>query len=320
MPVTVYKSTDASAPVLNGVAGSLITVLDAVLVNGYGAKAAAGWTKPFSGANQAAYRTITSGTGIGIYLQVTDTAPNTPREARLRGFETMSSVTVGLGAYPTTVQFPNGLLLRKSVSADATARPWIIIADGRTVYIFVLSGDYGVGYAALAFGEFFSLKSGDAYRAFIIGKTVEQIAGTPTSLASNENLMLLSALTTTTVGHYVARSFSEAFQSAVLIGKHGNAAHSASNLEGVAVYPNPVDGGLYLANVWLHETVSSVSVLRGRLRGFWHYCHPPGTGPHDGDTWSGTGPLAGKTFIAITPAPDGSSTYVMETSDTWETN
>jgi hypothetical protein len=34
MAVTVYKSMDASAPTLTGLAGSLTTVLDAVLVNG----------------------------------------------------------------------------------------------------------------------------------------------------------------------------------------------------------------------------------------------------------------------------------------------
>ena len=41
MTVRVYKSTDGSAPVLTGQAGSLTTLLDAVLVNGYGAATAA---------------------------------------------------------------------------------------------------------------------------------------------------------------------------------------------------------------------------------------------------------------------------------------
>jgi predicted chitinase len=41
---TEYMSTDAGAPVLDGNAGSMNTVLRAILVNGYGAKPAAGWT------------------------------------------------------------------------------------------------------------------------------------------------------------------------------------------------------------------------------------------------------------------------------------
>ena len=56
MGVTVYRFDDAGAPTLSAAAGALISVLDACLVNGYGAKPAAGWTKAFSGTNQAAYR------------------------------------------------------------------------------------------------------------------------------------------------------------------------------------------------------------------------------------------------------------------------
>ena len=74
MTVTVYLSTDASAPTLDGNVGSLITVLDAVLVNGYGAKAAAGWTKAFSGTNKAAYRNSPS-TGTGLFWRIQDDGP-----------------------------------------------------------------------------------------------------------------------------------------------------------------------------------------------------------------------------------------------------
>ena len=38
---TIYRSTDASAPVLTGEVGKLVDLLDACLVNGYGAKSAA---------------------------------------------------------------------------------------------------------------------------------------------------------------------------------------------------------------------------------------------------------------------------------------
>ncbi len=40
--VNLYQSTDASAPILTGSAGSLVTLLDACLVNGYGTKAGRG--------------------------------------------------------------------------------------------------------------------------------------------------------------------------------------------------------------------------------------------------------------------------------------
>jgi hypothetical protein len=324
MPVTVYKSTDAGAPVLNGVAGSLVTVLDAVLVNGYGALPAAGWTKPYAGANKAAYQ-VNAVSASDMFLRVQDDAPNptlaNAREARLRGHETMSTIDVGLGLFPTAAQFANGLFMRKSATNDATARPWIIVADPRTMYMFVKSGDYGAGYASFAFGEFYSLKpTADAYNCILIGRTIEQIAATPVPLANGENLNLLAAITTAVVGHYVPRTFSEFPQSAVQVGKHGNAAHSAASLTGLAAYPNPVDGGIYLSQVWVHEQITGVAIIRGRLRGFWHFLHPAGSNVNDGDTFAGSGPTAGKNFLIVKPAADGTSIFVIETSNTWETN
>ena len=69
---TIYRSADANAPVLNGLAGSLITVLDAILVNGYGTQPSASWTKSFSsGSYYAAYK---QGSGSnGCYMWVQDT-------------------------------------------------------------------------------------------------------------------------------------------------------------------------------------------------------------------------------------------------------
>lgn len=324
-PPTVYKSTDAAAPVLNGVAGSLVAVLDAVLVNGYGAKAAAGWTKAFAGANKAAYRSLATGTGIGVYLRVQDDAPNptlaNAREARIRGHEVMTTVDVGTGLFPTATQFANGLFMRKSATNDATARPWVIVADDRTFYLFVKSGDYGNQYAAMCFGEYYSLKSTpDAYRAILICRTIEQIALTPVALGSQEVLHVLAALSAASVGHYVPRTFSEFPQSAVLVGKHGNAAHSASQLTGLIPYPSPVDGGLYLAQVTVHEQIAPLGVARGRLRGFWHFLHPSASEVGDGDTFAGAGPYAGKNFLFVIPAADGQSVFCIETSATWETN
>jgi hypothetical protein len=39
---TIYTSNDLGAPQLNGLTGSLLTVLDAVLINGYGTKTSGG--------------------------------------------------------------------------------------------------------------------------------------------------------------------------------------------------------------------------------------------------------------------------------------
>src|SRR5512139_3780300 len=70
MSVTVYKSTDSSAPQITRTAGSFITFCDAVLVTGYGTKSSANWTKITSSGTYAAYRAPTS---LGsIYMIVSD--------------------------------------------------------------------------------------------------------------------------------------------------------------------------------------------------------------------------------------------------------
>ena len=70
MTVTIYKSTDSSAPVLRGQGNSLVTVLDAILVNGYGSKASQGWADSFA-------HLVCSGTATGgSSTTLVDTATN----------------------------------------------------------------------------------------------------------------------------------------------------------------------------------------------------------------------------------------------------
>lgn len=319
MPVTVYKSTDGSAPVLTGQVNSLVALLDAVLVTGYGAKAAAGWTKPYTGTNKAAFRN--HATGSNLYLRVDDAAPNATaaaREAQLRGYEAMTTVDAGTGPYPTTTQMAvSGVPVRKSYTADATARAWIIIADNKTLYLFIKCGDFS-GWTGFMFGDFFSLGgSGDLYRSIIIGRST-----VASELDDVDNLQRLTYTAILTAGHWVPRTWAGLIQSAATVGKQGDAGKSASapSLYGNVVYPNKVDGSIMLAPVWIHEDNGSTLVMRGRMRGFWHFLHPAAAGVNDGDTFSGSGALAGKTFLVMRPAADGFGVFVIETSDTWETN
>jgi hypothetical protein len=324
MTVRVFRSSDAGAPVLNGLVGSLCAVLDAVLVDGYGAKTAAGWATVFTGANKRIYRP-----SVGLlrgYLRVQDDAPraapfNNGCEARVRCSEAATTVDSQTGVYPWTT-LSLGLFLRKSATADATARPWIAIADERTLYFFTQSGDYGVTWAGSMFGEVYSIKpAADAFNGMIICRQIEQVLATPTPLPADEPLQHLVALTAANsiAGHFMPRSWNEAAQSAVPVGKHGSGAHSLTALSGYFPFQHPY-GDVFLSPVWVHENMGVVAAApRGRLRGFWQPLHPPGALCH-GDTWTGTGALVGKSFEAIGPVPYGLGWYVMETSDTWETN
>src|SRR5882724_7747742 len=162
MAVTIYKSTDASAPVLTGQTGSLVALLDAVLVNGYGAKAAAGWTKAFAVANKGSYRMTTVG-ATGFYLDVDDSGSSATlgaRSARMRGYETMTAVATGTNPFPV-IATTAGIQVYKSPTADATARAWILLADDKTFTLLTDPGSTSElsGWSVFHFGDIFSLKT-----------------------------------------------------------------------------------------------------------------------------------------------------------------
>lgn len=334
MTARLYQSTDTSAPVLTGAVGSLVALLDAVLVNGYGSKTAAGWTKPYTATNKAAFRN-SSATGTGFYLDVDDSAPATAKEARVKGYETMSAVATGTGPFPTVAQMSTGLFIRKSNTADSTARPWFITADETVFYLFVESGDYiaPTRTTAFGFGDFYSYKASDAYRCMIIGRNGEN-----TGINQNEMFPMLGLsfsaqlAATTTAGHYIARGYTGT-GGAVAFGTHGDLAASgssnpvsypsmmgASNNGGNPAtygmnYPNPADNGLYFAPVFIHHNGG----MRGYLKGLWSPSQDMPLG--HGDSFAGTGALSAKSFLCMQMFSYGAGNMpaecFLETSNTW---
>jgi hypothetical protein len=118
----------------------------------------------------------------------------------------------------------------------------------------------------------------------------------------------------------MARSFTQV-GSYIDVGKHSDAARGKSDIlgNGNLPFPNPVDGSITLAPLWLHEPVSSYRPLRGYMPGIWNICH--NVPFQHGDTFTGTGGLAGKTFQVFNSGY-GSGTvawgqYAIEISDTW---
>lgn len=320
----VYKSTDASAPVLTGTAGDLITLLDAVLVNGYGTKAAAGWSKPFSATNKAVYR---PGSGVQHYFHVDDNSPNVTaagKEAQFRGSETASAFQTGTGFFPTTAQLAlgSGLMIRKSASADATARAWVIVADDRTCYIFVLTGDTASVHMAAMFGEFYSLSTDtDSYRSIVIGRNTANSATISTTV---EMLPVLSpGITTTMNAHFVARDI-RGVGSSTAARKWGDTARAGAtalyNMGSTGLtLPEPVTNTIHVAPIHITELTSDV---RGRLRGLFHVCHSAclasPLGIADGSTVVGTDVYTGRTFYVVSSL--NNYTYFLDMTGSWETN
>lgn len=341
MGVNLYRSTDGSAPSLTGQTGSLVALLDAILVNGYGTQPAAGWTIAYTGTSKRDYK---QGSGSnGFYLDVDDSGPGggSFREARLRGYEAMTALATGTNAFPTTGQSSFGVICRKSTTADSTARAWYCIADATCFYLFVDTGDYtGPSYSmAVAFGDIFSYKSGDTYNTVCIGRNGEN-----TNSMTNEALNIVTwptanILQATLTGHYIDRHWtgvggSQAFAkvthvlaaggTGVVNGAASNPTNNGFGIAGMGdqwgliPYPNGPDSALELAPVW----VTHQGTVRGYLKGLWAPCHKQPCG--HGDTFSGTGNMAGKSFIALNMAYSLGGTWnqyggqvIVETSNTW---
>lgn len=317
MTVRVYRSTDSSAPVLTGQAGALVTLLDAVLVNGYGSKSAAGWTKPYSGTNKAAYRN-NSTTGTGAYLRVDDNITSYFHRAYVTGYSAMTTIDAGTDAVPSGTQTYGGW--GKSNTQDATARPWVIVADEFRFYIFVRTGENGSDWATGFFGDIVSYKAADAYRAMIMCRYTTNgvssmnynydylpyFGGSQSGMGGGQNGVSLLRDHTGSANPRTAGLHTDAFKAQAPTSV-SNAFWSGSL--GMP-YPAPVNNGIMIAPVWVHH---AGNVVRGHMPGLWAPLHS--RGPADGDTFTGTGALAGKTFEVFNVYMNGQ--LVIETSDTW---
>lgn len=128
----VYSSTDTDAPVLLLANGSLIALLDAVLVNGYGTKISAGWSKAFSGTYKAAYTPAASAMNNILY-RFDDSLPTNGggyMRSTIQTYETMSSIDEGSGGSPLCY-------IPKAYYTEGSARPWIIIADSYGFHLWI---------------------------------------------------------------------------------------------------------------------------------------------------------------------------------------
>lgn len=313
---TIYKSTDASAPVLTGENGKLVDLLTAVLVNGYGAKAAAGWTREFTATSKAVYR---PGAGSRFYYRVGDVAAGTggAKEALVRGFETMSDIDTGTGPFPTSAQCAltqNSLVVRKSTAASATARPWTIYADNRTAYIFVQTGDIASTYLGCMIGDIYSYAATEAYQGMVIARNTENSSSSAYEAFGGVSTVLGTAF----LGHFIARSYTQAGGSTA-VGKMGDYGKQggSTGFRGDVPFTNGPDGGIYICPLQVHETGGNI---RGRLRGVYCWLHAV-AGIADGDTFAGSGDFATKTYEAVSLVTGADSgVAIMETSNTVDTN
>lgn len=256
-----------------------------------------GWAKEFTGTNKAAYRSADV-TGTRMRLRVDDTAA---QSCRVVGYESMTDVDTGTNAFPTDVQQAGGLYWRKSSSADATARPWIIVGDSRSFYLYCANSstytDHGYGHS---FGDYNSLKAGDPYACVLTGHTgVSDYYGSAISDFGK-------ATRYEVVGAYLPRSYTGIGTAQLFYAHSGfNSTHSTqSGCENYCTnditYPNGPDNGLITSK---HCIFSNAS-LRGFYPGLYHTPQPCQSAFDSAAIINGSGAHTGRKLMALRTGAD----------------
>lgn len=263
--------------------------------------APAGWEKVYAGTNIAVYRSLDP-TSSKMLLRVDDTAA---QSARVVGYESMSDISTGTGAFPTPAQLSGGGYWAKSTNANATAVPWILHADARffavTIQFGVSSNAVFQGGATRGFGDYLPNRpGGDAYMCglnYSISTTVA--AQTDNSLFSNTGYQIAMPRAVTALGS------STLHISQPYIGiKDGGASGLDSTF---GSFPSQVDGSLQLSKRYV-TSVALAGTPRGDIPGLYNV---PQTGLFDSfklaDKVPGTGVLAGRVLQAVPTIASGAN-------------
>jgi hypothetical protein len=316
MPTRVYKSTDAGAPTLNGQVGSLIAVLRACLVNGFGSNPPLGWSMPYTDGNnpplRAHFRQAPK-TGWGQYdLEVKDdgstSSGSDTRFAEAWGWADATGLAAGSLAFPARAGA--GMNTRKSVTANSTARRWLLVGTDRS-FIFVAYHGFGGDRAAAEawfFGDLIPVGLTDVWAVALYGSSSGPALPGMADLGSA--LVLSSPYTFQGAPGPVAPS---------RVWPAGMHTGDTTVGNGDIVYPNGPDGRGYIDRVLLIES----GHLRAVLPGFWVPLHnwKSNTSIYDWRTFDGAGDLAGRSFIVAKWGNGGTGhgtvAFCIETSDTW---
>jgi hypothetical protein len=281
LTASIYSSTDAGAPALSGTAGSLTALLDAILVDGYGSgpglKSGLGWTKPYSGTNKRVYRNNPT-TGTGYHVRVDDSAAiGNARHALVRAYETMSDVDTGTGPTPTVAQLANGIIYPKSTLLSSTARPWWVIGNERSVYLFIDINALGMDFAQPFFlGDYVSLRPGDVHNFMLSQAPLATWSGSSSDTVTYMLNVAGAGFGTAPVSSgamgYTGRNYAQA-PGPVLLNGSGTPALTTSNIShgsSGAIYPFAVNNGLLYDHAYLNEFVNGP---RGYLPGLYSPLH-----------------------------------------------
>ena len=313
MPVTVYRSTDSGAPLLSNTNGSLIAVMRACLVDGYGTKAAAGWTAPFTGTNLIAFRQGVGGNNR--FLRVFDGGPDSSanRVAKVRAYEAMTAISTGTGPCPTLGQMAgDGATISYFQASRTSPNPsWVLVASSSFFHLIVEQADGDTYPEYMAFGKFFSDLPGDIFNDVLLAGS-QPGAGWTGYASAVQNGTWVMRSDTGALGALATDLLLDARESV-------NAVRSTIGWGATySPYPDRVRSGLLQSQ----PTLFCDGYRRGRVPGLWEIHHSPTDIGGHRTTWSGgPGALSGRQFQifgGLAGLTVGSNAHVViELSDTW---
>lgn len=220
------------------------------------------WTKPFTGTNLAAFRS-TDPASTQRYLRIDDSIA---LYSTLDIYEDMTAISTGTNSW-------GPWYIKKSNSADTTARPWMVVADSRTVYIFIAWTSTS-SYELHSFGDFESFAPGDTY-AFLLQANYNSA---PASFGRDSAALECSADSQSGLAG-CTRNYAGVYQNTLLsqISLSAAVGHAAGEtLSGYTSQSSPLiattglaDNGYHFFPVYLVET-SVTRFLRGVKRGILH--------------------------------------------------
>ena len=325
-PNAVAQVTGATPAGLNGLKRVLTTgansitfaapgVADGAATGSITSKLApAGWTELYPGTANVLALKPSVPEATGCVLRVDDTGTT---NARVRAYEAMSDMSTGVGVTPLESQVGGGLWWPKSGTANATARPWYLVADDRGFYI-AFSPQGTDRYILLYVGDIASHKSGDAYGYLLTGNQSDQ-----TGLTTAPDGCCGYSHRSARGGAYLVRAHTAIGQAIGVqrIGSHhtGSAADAYAGTAGYAwgAYPNGPNNGLMTGGLELFALG-----MRGSLPGLLHPVQDCGNAFASGSIVEGTDGLEGRKLLALRVAPPSGSqtagTVFLDTTGPWE--
>jgi hypothetical protein len=239
-------------------------------------RAPAGFTKIYTATGKGVYRTNNL-TGSRPYVRIVDNAATTQREGLLTCYMSMSDIDTGTDIFPTAAQYASGFIIMKSDALNTSARNWLIITDGKTVYGFTYFNGAaiespGLYKNAFAFGEYLSYKPGDAYSAFCTGSSISGQSSTTQycGLFNSANSVTAGTPGTTTPLLATARDYS-GISGSKIAQVFASGLSTSLGFTSYVNFPNAPDNGFYMVPAFLTQA----NIIRGRLPGFFEGMHGP---------------------------------------------